>query len=570
MSNPTLLTAIRTAAQQKGLYQKFFSPGASQFSQGATALSEFRTVCKLAGVTLPQNTNIGLDGVQMILAGGSFFTDVEMGAKTLQCVGDASNALGAVTQLLGDLGVIDHQFGDFVGLASNVALAIASGGANVLADIGAVISLIAVVGDLGQDFNGNPAAAKSGAQKALAGAVGGFVSTQAAYAATQAKAYNAGNLDVFDFIANIALNAPLDFPGFFPQLKAFFPGWMTVNFTGTGNSSGWFSNSTDTERYTLREMYTTRQQVRAVLYREYLYKPLMGMNQCFSVSRAMSMQALSSLSLLLSTAGKTPTLGFNYDYLSALQMLGVTPYWLGDDWLFKGFLRRENELPDWQSFLPYAPLTLPWYRKPTPSGVVINGQPVNYGQNAQQKLTDKQVAMQIQFQAWDEAGDIESLLGNAESKAILAQWANTYFDPQFGADGTVINMQLGRGATDVSRANFYKTDVKLKKNPIVNPLFQPYIRKNYGVNASDYWKCLSVIKTMQQSNILGDELAKENLDPIYGTMSAIEQTFNSAYKFMTCKALNVLARQRLSNNMKIPQTRLASRIEGKTQVFYQK
>lgn len=566
------LTAVRTIAQQKGLFQKFFAQGANSLSQSATALQELRTVFQLAGVTLPKSATLTMDSAQMILSGGAFVSDVEQGAKVLQCVGDASNAIAGVTQLLSDLGLIDHQFGDFAGLISNVALAIASGGTNILADLGAVLSLINVVGDLGQDFFGNAAAAKANAMKNLSTLVHNFVSTQVNYAAQEAKLYAAGNLNEFDYIANIALNAPLAFPSYFPNLKTFFPSWATVTVTAYGNSSGWFSSKTDVEKTQFREMFTNAAQVQEVLLEQFLLIPLQGFTQEAVVNRAASIEAISVLSLLLNTGGsQAPSINFNFDVVTTLVSLGLTPSILGDDWLFKGFLKNESTFSNWQSVLPYKPLTMPWIQKPVESGVVINGIPLNNSQyQAQLVASESQANFQAYLQYLDSIGDIDTLSTIPEAVAMLRQWGQIQYDPLFGADGTIQNMALDPGAKDISTMSWYQADNAFGRDPRQNPLFYPYLKANYGVDVSDYWKCLSVLDLMQRSNILGSITANFNLTLHLTTMANIQAKFKAAYNFVMVKGLNRVARANLAARLGIPATKLASRKLSTGQlIFYQ-
>jgi hypothetical protein len=239
-SQTTALKAVRLAAKQKGVYQKVFTQGANGYAKAGALTRDFREILSVAGVKLPEGVEISISAAQMVLAGGVFVTSVVDGARLAQTVGNASNAVAAVAGLLNELGVIDRTLGNFAALGANVAMVIASGGANILADIGAVLALIAVAGDVQRGFFGDADMAKSLALRTLSSSVRGYVGNQINFAASQANLYMAGRLNFFDFVGNVALQSPLAFPGYFPELATYFPSWMTIEFTARGNSKGIF------------------------------------------------------------------------------------------------------------------------------------------------------------------------------------------------------------------------------------------------------------------------------------------------------------------------------------------
>lgn len=569
------LQVVRTTAVQRGYYKKIFSQGASGYSQAANLTLSFRQLLQVAGVEMPVGVEVSLSTAQMVLAGGAFVNDVSTGAKLFQCVGDASNAIAAAAQILTALGVIDRTWADLAALGVNTALVISSYGANILADIGFVISLINVVGDLNKKFGGDEDVAKYVSLKALSNNVKKYVNDQVSYAATQANLFSSGRLNYFDFVGNVALNSPLVFKGYFPQLATYFPSWVTVTFVSRGNSEGLFSTKSEFSRFELRQMLITKKDIQDVLLWEYLFKPITQyFRQEFVVDRIISITALSHISMLLSTGTNGPaTMGFDFDILGACKMLGLTPFYLGDDWLFKGFLKNEPTLDNWETFLPYKPITLKHAPKPPDTGIYINGKPLyTEKQKRQDAESKKLVTLQKELQRLDELGDIDGLLKIPEGAAILKEWAEIYFDPQYGENGTVVNMQLKVGAVDVSQTPWFLDDIKNKRTPYLNAKYKPYIKANYSIDISDYWKCLNVIKMMRSSEILRDRVDDQVLNIAqFGSIDDLLKDFQEVYNFTMVKNLNRLARTQVAQSLGIPAEKLASRqMSDGTLIFYRK
>lgn len=620
-SSTQSLTTVREGLAQTGFLSKLFTQGANGISPAQITM-EFSAVLKLIGVQLSPGTQITLDSAQVILAGGTFINDLNEGASTLQCVGDLSIGIAGIADILSVLHLLDPQVSDFIGLGTNTALVLASGGTNILADIGLVISLINCVMDIGNDLFGSGAAAKKQAQSMLANDVATYLNPQVNAAAAQIKAYTQGSMTVFDLVGNIARLSPIELPGLFPQIATYFPSWTTVQFSETGKSSGLFSTQYDTERATFIQLVVSKKQVQDVLVKLYLTDPMVPFETFETVAPVISLKAISVLSLLMATGtAGDKVMSFDFSIIGALQGLGLTPYRLGDDWLFKGLQRNENDLEDWVHTLPYPTLTVPLV-EPQTSGVTIGGQayltPSEISNNAK---ADQIVALQKKMQALDQAGDIEGLLQIPEAVAILSRWANIHVDPvfysqnQLNQDLSDYNTKMGLLRNELSQAQatlsttpqdiitvngIYKEIAALKRpstpvGEITNmkligtsittqawysitmstdpatpsgQMFWAYLNKNYVLDMSDYWKCLQVLKTMKSSNLFSDDLdIQSRLD----SMQSIEDQFLKTHDFFMKKQLNILARKNLASRLNIPYNQLGSRYDSKGNlIFYQK
>jgi hypothetical protein len=550
------LTLIRQAANQSGFAKKIFTQGASGLS-AAQVTMEFRQLLVLAGVAVPKELAVSLDAAQIILAGGAIANDFARGAATLQCVGDISTGVAGLAALFGDLGLIDHQLADFASLGANVALALSSGGANVLADIGAVISLFNVVGDLATDFGGSDDVARMEAMKGLSQAIKQYyasaIKPQIDFASIQAAAYQSGKLNYFDFVANIATHSPIEFQSFFPQLSTYFPSWMWdtmgATFRSVGTSSGWFSDSVDVETKTLsfRKLAASHAQIESVLFNHLLAEPLQAFESFFEISNGISIKALSVLSMILN-GGVNGDVRITQDFnvLKACLLLGVTPSILGDDFAFKGFVKNENIPNEWDKDLPYTPMTIPMPRVFNSGGLVINGV---VSESPQERTSKKQVAELVAFQKYlqhlDATGNIEALVKIPEGLAILKRWASIRHSESFGM------------------TNAGRLIENSKQIAGVLPSLDPK-----SVDFSDYWKCLGVAKKMQESNLFSDG----NYDLVnFGNLDDILKQVKDAFNFVVSKNLNRLARQNVSKSVGIPFNQLATRTDSKKNlIFYRK
>lgn len=617
-AQPSTRTIVVKAAQTSGLFKKLFTQGANGISPAQITM-EMSQILKLAGIQLPEGVSIGLSSAQVILAGGAVANDFANGVKTLQCVGDIGIGVAGISQILVTLGVIDGTAADFISLGTNLALVLASGGANVLADIGAVISLIQCAVDLGPALFGSDSDAKAAAESALRNAINNQVSPQISDLSNLAHLYATKQLNLFDFIGQVALNDPTQFATAFPGLAILFPTWFQENFSFTSTSSGLFSSCTQTETETIYQLITTKSQVQDVLVQKYLTAPMQDFEFFETIAPIISLSAISVLGLILQSANPGDiTMGFNFNVIGAMRALGITPSILGDDWLFKGLQRNENDLEGWESTLPYQPITLPMVQ-PAVSSMQINDQTFfTDSQIEQNKQAAELIALQKLMQTYDDNGDIESLLQIPEAVAMLTRWANfsilkpTFYTLEmYNADVAEYNNQTAtliqeinslvgnqnnamtlkqlRGELANVRAPNVPvgevTNMKLVGQSITTqPWFSQamstdpatsdgsrfwnYVYQNYTIDLSDYWRILQTLQCMQASNLFQDDTA---IQEFKGSIDTITTLYNQAYSFVLAKNLNLKARAQIAQGLGIPPDKLRARYDSQGNlIFYQK
>lgn len=552
----SVINNFRTVAAQSGFTRKLFSQGINGIPT-ASLITEFRALLKIAGVTLPPEAAVSIDVIQILLAGGAVVNDLSTAVEVFQIVGDVSNVAVGVANLLADLGIGGEpvkQIADFASLGSMVSLAVSSGGANVLADIGAVVAAIAVVCDLKKDFFGDHDAAVADAKRnladALRGAVDAYLKPQVQFAAAQIKAFQSGQLDYFDFVANIALNSPVEFKSFFPSLACYFPDWQTVTITRTasGSSGGLFGSEDDTESASVhfQQLLATKKQVESVLFNYFIGSPLSAFKGFFNVSQGISLEAISVVAMILSSGSSgAVTITQDFDILAACQILGVTPSVLGDTWLFKGLDKNELETDEWMHVLPYQPLTIPMANFQG-SGVVINGH--EYLTPAQQSAKDARdalVALQLELQRLDRVGDIDSLMKYPEAVAILKKWATFHPDHVLSTASNPFN------------------DFDASLGPPINP-----VDPNKDIDISNYWKCLSVIKQMRSSDLFSDEsVALSHI----GSIDFLTTETRRVQAWVVAKSMNAAARRNIADALGTTPDNIGTRLtKAGTRVFYKK
>lgn len=530
---------------KSGFAGKIFKQGNTGISQG-NMNGMYLQVAQDIGLKVPPGFQVPLEAMQSIMAGGSFYLKLAN-----QLFGDDQGsdpgiaAAMTVTKMLGQLGLIPPEIEDLSNFAANALIVVGTEGADIQADLGAILSLIDLGQDLSYDFFGDADAAKAEAKRGLSQAIHAYVDPQISKACGDLKAYQAGYLNYFDFVADVALNAPIEFKNFFPGLACFFPTWVTRTFSVTVTSGGLFSSKTDTETRSFVELVTTLAQVKAVLINHFIIAPLQGYFENTWGTKQISLEALSVLAMTLSMGTKGPIeVGFDFNVLGAMRTLGVTPAVLGDDWLFQGRSDWEgNNRPDSDpnfdpdTYLPYPPLTLPLGGKVS-SGLAING--VAYltpEQRKQNAYSDELKALQLQMWKLDQVGDIEALMQIPEARAQLAKYAAFKIDPSWSDYPDILeptNCDLKPGAVPVSSQSWFD-----KNN--IDQRTKDYVKANYKIDISDYWKALGILKKMSQSNLFSDP---ENLAYIgsFGTVDSIQKKLKVAHDFIFSKQLNLRAK----------------------------
>lgn len=561
------LERVRQAAVTSGIFKKIFSAGNSSLTT-AQLLSMFKQICQVAGIQVPHDVLITLDTMQLLLAGGAVASDIAVGASLATTVGDSANAVYAGVQLMAELGLVDHTTADVIGLGVNAVLVVSSAGANVGADIGLMLSIMVCEMDYVASTEAtDPQVLKAWVWNTVNKAVADYATKnlkpQYDHAADLLAQYKSGKLNYFDAIADVAIQAPYAFKGFFPGLASYFPSWITDTLTATASSTsqsefnafftpykvlmGADAQTAYTENATLVRQFskvvTTKQQVESVLFNVVLAKPMQEFEKYFSVSNGISLHAMSVLLMVLSMLNPKQgavSAGTDFSVFNICALLGLTPSILGDTWVFKGFLKNEAEPSDWKSTLPYPPLTEKYVPAPHTGGVIINGH-VNLSANqaTQKAAHDTLVAKQIAMQKLDEAGDMETLLQIPEARALLKRWA-TLRTPtplaQSAAEKAVRDSIASVGAVAPKKIDF-----------------------------SDYWKGLSATQQMLKANLFSDE---KSLILDFGDLDAILERVDRVYTFVLYKTLNRLALKSIAAGTGIPANRLQPRIASNGAVSY--
>lgn len=583
-----VLSKIRLLAAQRGFAKTIFSQGADGLSAYQITM-EFRLLLNTVGIVLPTEALVTLDAAQLILAGGTAIEAIEKGASIAQAASPIGASVSAAIALLADLGIggtAMTYIGDFSTESVNVMLVISSSGANVLADIGAVLGLIKCVGDFGVIFGGSHDAAVIQAKKSLSDAVNGIIQPQYQFAVSQMLLFQAGNLNPFDMIGNIALNSPTVFKNFFPGIATHFPSWVNTTISVTSTSSGIFSSSSDTENYTFEQLVTTKRQVQTVLVKEFLTDPMSGFIKDRYPSTQISLKALSALIMILTSAdGSSPLIGFDFDILGAMIGLGLTPHFLGEDWLFQGQSNSDQGQAqfDNDAMLPYIPRTLKMPRRPGDSAIVVNGKPT-LSKSDQDNLTywNKLRKLQHAFIRADQTGDIVALMSNSESLAMLKSWATIDIMPTWPGDidpynltranyarMEPLNLILKPGSTPITSKTWFDPCIAATVD-VSNRTYFDYFRQNYLIDLSDYWKALSTLNALKKANLFADPAGVSLLSG-YSDSEAIQKCFSVAYNYYIAKSINLLARQNVSKYTGIASNKLQARLTSSgSLVFKQK
>ena len=595
------LADIRAIAKQTGFAAKIFRQGAIGLTP-AQLTQQFRQILNLAGIDLPKGAIITLDVVQVVLAGGVLTNSIALGKSIQQCANPIGLTISAVTGLLADIGIMSPAISNVVSLGVNVMLIISSGGANILAWIGAAMSLFAVALDIGHGLFGNAEEAIAESKKMLVREVNGRFNSQKSYALAQVALYNDGKINPFDMIGNIAHNSPMLIKDFMPELKSYFPSWVQTTITVTATSQGLFSDESHSESFTFpQSLVTDDGQISRVLIKKYILEPMKGYEKDFIPSDQISLSALTTLVMLTATtSGEIPLIGFDYDVVSVCRVLGITPYILGDDWVFEGRWSRATDAPfNKDSSLPYSPITLPEAKfQSSGAKIVVNGKRIDRDLDYAAKLKSFQYSLYLA----DRQSDMDTLAKNPEGMAILKRWGKLNINPtwpvkrqnvimgnirspnpqQLTVDQQGIYTDIGvyakvsYGEKKPFTGEFEPTNLKLKNgcSPISDqpwfelnyavvygnndPTYREYIRNNYLIDLSDYMKCLSTVSMMQKAEIFKKTGDADFVNAV-GSLEKINNNFDVAYKFVLYKSMNQVSRNNIAEYIGVDPQNLQSR-----------
>lgn len=213
---------FRQGVAVKNLAKKLFDPS-QQLSLDPTLITQILTA---AGIKTPAGVKIGADTAQILLAGGAIVSNAQKGAEIGAYVKPSALGIRAVFDILDVTGLLksNEPAAQIMRVGTDLAMVIASGGLNVFADISLVIDLI---GSLFTSLPDRTAEYTEYAhylnKKSFYDWYSNRLSLEKTAAAKNFANYQTGSIDCFEFIGEIALEAPDLFPNFFPELGFFFP-----------------------------------------------------------------------------------------------------------------------------------------------------------------------------------------------------------------------------------------------------------------------------------------------------------------------------------------------------------
>ena len=104
-------------------------------------------------------------------------------------------------------------------------------------------------------------------------------------------------------------------------------------------------------------------------------------------------------------------------------------------------------------------------------------------------------------------------------------------------DGEILNLSLNTGSISVTKQPWY---VGNNVDPVI---FEKYVRANYSLKISDYWKCLSMLKQMESANLFAD---KHNVLVDFGSIDQFQADTQDLLKFVLAKAMNMQAQSNVA------------------------
>ena len=257
-----------------------------------------------------------------------------------------------------------------------------------------------------------------------------------------------------------------------------------------------------------------------------------------------SLALLSVIAMMMTTVtGRSPVIDFDFDVIEAITYLGLTPFQLGDGWVFEGKQSRDNSPFDPHFNLPYIPETLPKPERPGAPALVVNGVP-NYSQAEKKKYDyfNGLAKLQYIFYLADRKSDVNTLLANPESREILKNWGTISVLPSWPhmTEKTRVwemeptNLKLKAGRIPITSQDWFDPKYAVSGQADNDQNYNKYIRENYSVDLSDYWKCLQTLQTIEKANLFSDPQNKKMLTS-FGDIDAITSLFQDTYNFVIYK-----------------------------------
>lgn len=410
-------------------------------TQGSVTPTQITNILKNLGIKVPPGVVVTADVAQMLMAGGSFVSNVEAGASLSQCLVPATGAINSALSLLEFTGLLDPNSpaAQLAQLGVDTALVVASGGLNVLADVALVIDVFKGI-FFGTDTRPQVIAqCKAAAAKAAIAIANTRFSNEAKASAKSFSEYQTGKINIFDLLEQIAASDPDQFFNFWPDFKAWLPVSqmsITRGATGIAHHGGFCgvgrSDDVITEYYTTPSWPTLKTDL-LTLENVFLEKYILGPFYPYIIIQSLVPSSLAnygfpkvdgttarisseppvysriSLSDLtaFSLVGGFNWISPSFDLTNYMELYGITPHQLGYD--LETILR---------SSMSASSLLV----KVSP-GLTINGiEAFTQGQAEQNELANNSEYIISKACSADEIGDIHTVLSLPGVKNILRLW----------------------------------------------------------------------------------------------------------------------------------------------------
>lgn len=432
----------------------FYKAGNKLFTSGNLMLapSAISSILRTAGIPVPKGVEVSLESAQILMAGGQIVSNVETGASIGSYVTPVGAAVEATLKLGEAIGWLDSKSPavQAVELGLDLALVVAGGGLNVLADIKLVFDVVANI-----QASANAAEVVKGEANSL---LQKFIYSRQkpqrdALAVNYAK-YQNGQMSVFELMGAVAIQSPDLFPNFFPQLQAFMPAEI-LHVCALAGESTLFGGYRDYTACTdIKTTMATKGTVQNAILQAYVFNPLLpfydldkasidhdsllkygfpkesGINSHANPVHRISTHSLALLSMF---PPYIDFIGKDFNIVPILQSLDLTPSDIEGSPLFDeinyGYFGGASD------FFPKAPLNSDAYK-----GNYISSDSTYYGAEPQgvQVVVDdsklRQYAMQnpdpnkdleqkiLDLDNWREFDSSSKLMSIPQSYKIIREW----------------------------------------------------------------------------------------------------------------------------------------------------
>lgn len=565
---------FRQTSAISGLAKKLFDPN----EQLKLSPQLITSIFKAAGMNVPPGVQISADVAQIVISGGAVINAVEHSANIRSIMIPSTLVLRSVTDLLQVAGLMpkDSPAAQILDFGTNVALVVASGGLNVLADLALVLNII------GQFFSGIPDRTKEYTDYARAmanqNAVKWFYERetgQAKAAALTFQDYQLGKLSSFQMLGKVAESAPDLFLNYFPELGYFLPPTIAqkcISYrfqkTDRGGPFGLSSKDydiTESKCINYQTILYRKNELQSAFVNEYILKPyfpyqkidtmrkeelskygypdgssLNGIKPHRNPVSRIRMQDLAVLSLF------PPYFQFvrgDFDIAPIMRSLQITPADLGysvfNDELSNGDFSTKP----------------PSFGRTTFNGVNYLDVVKEYGKPSSQDQA---------LISYDERGMISSLLRDEKAGKILREWGLIPYLDKDTLDFMHTQaypkrkiLQTNLAALDERRTS-YRSNQEEAINygaPTPDEISQHEDETGYR-NVRNYWSVLQMAQAVSQDPYFMDYDVQAQLKGLVPMLSSLEVRHKQIQWLSAARKMNQLAVSKIASYYNVPTNRL--------------